>query len=89
MVFVLDNEDGDDVVVDDDVSVGVVVVSVDDDGGVCSPRQAIYCWLSVYVAALVESITLLLLLAVDAFRRCLCCCATVVNGRVASKVANQ
>ena len=56
MIFVLDDEDDDDIIVDDDVSVSVIVVSVDDGGGVCSPRQAIYCWLSVAVAALAKSL---------------------------------
>lgn len=41
---------------DDDANVGI------DDGSVCSPRQIIYCWLSVAVATLVELLILLMLL---------------------------
>ena len=41
MKCVLYNEDDDDVVVEVDIGVSVGVGSVDDDGGVCSPRQVI------------------------------------------------
>ena len=43
----------------DNVGVGVDF----DDGSVCSPRQAIYRWLSVALAALAELLTSLMLLA--------------------------
>ena len=63
----------------DNVGVGVDF----DDGSVCSPRQAIYRWLSVALAALAELLTSLMLLAAA----CIVVVVVVVIARLLLMVA--
>ena len=62
-------DDGSMIYYDDNDNVGIGVGI--DNGGVYSPRQAIYFCLSVAVAALAESLTWLMMLAVPTFCRLL------------------